>query len=196
MHRYGKHLSKAETDALVAPHPKSIHAVDSWLDSHDIPPEVISRTGDWVTLRVTVAQAERMLGAKYNVYHHPASSERVVRTMSYSLPRDLHSHVDVVAPTTYFGTLRSMRVTSFLQPELDISAEFSDAASFASDPDAIAPSCGTKITPECLRKLYKTIDYVPTQTKTNRLGVAGFLDEFANYADLHVSPSFRVDPFT
>lgn len=171
----------------MAPHPKSVHAVHSWLDSHDIDSEAITRVGDWVTLRITVAQAERMLGAKYNVYHHPASSEKVVRTMSYSLPRDLHSHVDVVAPTTYFGTLRSMRVTSFVQPDLDISEEFAEVASFA--PGAVSPSCGSKITPECLRALYNTADYVPTQTATNRLGVAGFLDEFANYADLQVSPS-------
>lgn len=189
LYRYGKHLSKAETDALVAPHPTSVHAVDSWLDSHDIDPKAINRNGDWVTLRITVAQAERLLGAKYNVYHHPASSERVVRTMSYSLPRALHSHVDVVAPTTYFGTLRSMRVTSFLQDDVDVSEEFAAPASFVADPDAVSLACGAKITPECLRALYKTTDYVPTQTATNRLGVAGFLDEFANYADLQVSPS-------
>jgi tripeptidyl-peptidase-1 len=112
-----------------------------------------------------------MLGTKYNVYHHPKSGEQVVRALSYALPRELHSHIDVVAPTTYFGTMRSMRSTAFLQPEI----KPVDTSTF--DVDATVPSsCSTVITPACLRALYNTIDYVPSQTSQNGLGVAGYLD--------------------
>jgi tripeptidyl-peptidase-1 len=165
-----------------------VEAVESWLEFHEINPKTSDRTGssDWITLRVTVAQAERMLGTKYNVYHHPASSQRVVRTMSYSLPRELHSHIDLVAPTTYFGTLRSMRTTSFLQPDIKPIEEAAPAPDFSIN--AVVPaSCGTTITPACLRALYNTSTYTPTATATNKLGVAGYLEEFANRADLQVS---------
>ncbi|KAF5383817.1 hypothetical protein D9615_003735 [Tricholomella constricta] len=188
--KYGKHLSVAEAEALVAPHQDSIEAVDAWLEHHGISADnAVHRTGggDWVTIRVSVAQAERMLDTKYNVYRHAASSERVVRSMSYSLPRELHSHVDVVTPTTYFGTLRSMRTTSFIQPDIVPLADDADFNITA----AVPASCGTTITPDCLRALYNTASYVPQATKDNQLGVAGYLQEYANRADLQVrSPTF------
>ncbi|RDB15869.1 putative tripeptidyl-peptidase SED2 [Hypsizygus marmoreus] len=196
--RYGQHLSKAEAESLVAPHPNSVAVVDAWLEHHGIAPEdVIHRSGggDWVTVRVSVAQAERMLGTKYNVYNHPASSQQVVRAMSYSLPREIHSHVDVVAPTTYFGTLRSMRTTSFLQPNIKPIEDTAPAPDLTFNINAAVPSsCSTTITPACLRALYNTSTYVPSATGVNKLGVAGYLQQFANRADLQTFFNrFRTD---
>ncbi|KAF9448952.1 subtilisin-like protein [Macrolepiota fuliginosa MF-IS2] len=180
--RYGQHLSKEDAEDFVRPRPESSEAVEAWLGAHGVvEDDVTHRTdgGDWVTVRVSVAQAERMLGTKYNVFHHPKSGEKVVRTMSYSLPRELHSHVDVVAPTTYFGTMRSMRATSFLQPEIK------PVEDVVLSNDATVPSsCTNTITPACLRALYNTVNYVPAAASKNGLGIAGYLDEFANRADL------------
>jgi len=191
--KYGKHLTAAEAEALVAPHQDSVDAVDAWLEHHGISPEDVDhRTGGghWVIIRVSVAQAERMLDTRYNVYHHAKSSERVVRAMSYSLPRELHSHIDVITPTTYFGTLRSMRTTSFLQP--DIRPIVEDAPFNISA--TVPTSCRTTITPSCLRGLYNTASYVPKATNVNQLGVAGYLNEYANRADLQTFfNSFRTD---
>jgi len=131
--------------------------------------------GDWVTVRVSVDQAERMLSTKYNVYHHPKSGEKVVRTLAYSLPRELHSHIDLVAPTTYFSTMKSMRATSFLQPEIKTDDDSINNSTLGIDA-TVPSSCASTITPACLRALYNTVDYVPSQTSTNGLGVAGYLD--------------------
>ncbi|KAG5643809.1 hypothetical protein DXG03_009632 [Asterophora parasitica] len=188
--KYGKHLSISEAEALVAPHPDSVEAVEAWLQHHGVAADDAVRStggGEWVVVRVSVAQAERMLGTKYNVYHHPATSERVVRSMSYNLPRELHSHIDVVTPTTYFGTLRSMRKTSFLQPDIKPVADNADFSIAA----AVPSSCATTITPACLRGLYNTTDYVPTATNVNKLGVVGYLKEYANRADLQVRLHIR-----
>lgn len=182
--RYGQHLSKEETEEFVRPRPESTEAVEAWLEAHGVAEDgIIHRTGggDWITVRVSVAQAERMLGTKYNVFHHPKSGEKVVRTMSYSLPRELHSHIDVVAPTTYFGTMRSMRVTSFLQPEVKpIGDESPDLTPGINA--AVPSSCTTTITPSCLRALYNTIDYVPQAASRNGLGVAGYLDGLSRFS--------------
>lgn len=178
-------MTPAEAEALVAPHPDSREAVNAWLEYHGIPAENIAYStggGEWVTIRVSVAEAERMLDTKYNVYYHPASNEKVVRALSYSLPRELHSHVDVVTPTTYFGTIRSMRSTSFLQP---LEEEETLPEDFNSDA-AVPRSCNTAVTISCLRGLYNTTNYVPAATNINKLGVAGYLEEFANRADLQV----------
>ena len=129
-----------------------------------------------------------MLGAKYHVFHNSASGQRVVRTLAYSLPRELHQHIDVVAPTTYFSTLRSMRATNFLQPEIEALVE-DTAIKDVPLPDTgdIPGDCEAKITPACLRALYKSKDYVPVSTDKNKIGVAGYLNEFASTSDLQVS---------
>jgi hypothetical protein len=61
--RYGEHLSKEEVEELVAPHPISVDAVHEWLVSHGIGSDARhpSPAGDWVTVYVPVAQAEKML---------------------------------------------------------------------------------------------------------------------------------------
>ena len=184
-------MSKAETDVLVAARPESHEAVKSWLEYHGINPKDVlhlSGGGDWLTLRATVAQAERMLNAKYNVYHHPASSERIVRTMGYSLPCELHSHVDVITPTTYFSTVRSMRATHIIQSGSRLVQEVSQPDSEGGSTSATVPpsSCNSVITLDCLRTLYNTVGYTPTATNVNQLGVAGYLNEYANHADLQV----------
>jgi tripeptidyl-peptidase-1 len=120
--------------------------------------------------------AEKMLSAKYNIYRHTTSSEEVVRTLSYSLPKELHDHIDLVSPCTYFGTVRSMKIASSLH---------STHHNIVQDASSI-PSCNTTITPACLRALYGTSSYVPVSTNVNKIAIAGYGDQFANYADLQV----------
>ena len=191
--RYGQHLSKEEVEALVAPHPETVDLVDSWLTAHDIDLSSAQREngGSWLTVVVSVDQASRMLNTTYNVYHHAQSNDYVVRAMSYSLPSVLLEHIGTVNPTTYFGTMRRMKATSFLQPDREtISKEDAIAQLSAISPGNLATvpsSCSRTITPACLRALYNTVNYTPTQTDVNKLGVAGYLEEFANDADLQVS---------
>ena len=61
--RYGAHLSKEEVEALVAPHPGSLAAVNGWLASHGISEKDCTRSPaqDWVGVNVPVALAEKML---------------------------------------------------------------------------------------------------------------------------------------
>ena len=186
--RYGQHLSKEEVEAMAAPHPDALEAVESWLAFHGLNLEdASSRSTNWVTITVTVEQAERMLGAKYGVYHHPQASDYILRTTSYSLPAELQPHIAVVSPTTYFGTTKAMRATSFVEEDFTLKVDY--AKINADDKEgAIPSSCKTKITPACLIALYNTTGYVPSATDTNKLGIAGYLDEYANRADLQVSP--------
>ena len=63
--RYGEYLSKEAVEELVAPHPSSVDAVRAWLAGHGTQWEGEdchrSPAGDWVTVHVPVAQAEKML---------------------------------------------------------------------------------------------------------------------------------------
>ncbi|CAK5273720.1 unnamed protein product [Mycena citricolor] len=195
--KYGQHLSKEKVDELVAPHPDSLEAVEAWLRHHAIDPASAhfrSGGGEWVTFHLPISKAEQMLGTTYGVYRHAASGSDVVRTMSYSLPRELHSHIDVVTPTTYFGTMRSMRATSFIKAGAPVVETDTAAEELALNPFAVPSSCSSTITPACLRALYNTASYVPKAAATNKLGVAGYLEEFANDADLQTFfRRFRTD---
>jgi hypothetical protein len=83
-----------------------------------------------------------------------------------------------------------MRKTSFLQPDIEPVDEVESLIDpiISSAASVIPLGCSYAITPSCLRALYNTTDYVPTAMSQNRLGVAGYLDQYANDADLQVSP--------
>lgn len=132
-----------------------------------------------------------MLDTKYRVYHNPSTGAYTVRTTAYALPRILHKHVSVVAPTTYFGGMRRMRATHHLQADGPIISDSDAAAQIQSvgqgSNAAVPASCENMITPACLQALYNTTGYTPQAIDVNQIGVAGYLEEFANDADLQVS---------
>ncbi|KAG6910769.1 hypothetical protein DXG01_007656 [Tephrocybe rancida] len=186
--RYGAHLSKEEVEELVAPHPDSLDAVNTWLSTHGLTENdfVRSPAKDWVTLTIPISLAEKMLDTKYSIWTHEASGDRIVRTTSYSLPEDLHEHVDVIQPTTMFAQLKKMRSTSLFADETDSLPfnEFKDAAPvLTSDGVAVDASCNTTITLKCLQQLYNFVGYKPT-AKGNSIGITGYLEEYANIQDL------------
>ncbi|KAJ3777653.1 peptidase S8/S53 domain-containing protein [Lentinula raphanica] len=175
--RYGKHLSKEQVDELMRPTDETLQEVKEWLSWHGIEEDAFTSNSDrWITVNVPVSLAETLLNTKYHVYAHTGSDEKVIRTLEYSLPRHLHDHINLVSPTTYFGTTKSMKVTSHLEP---------DRPALSLSSDVSPPStCSRTITPTCLKDLYNTVNYTPTQTATNKIGITGYLEQFASNADL------------
>ena len=45
-------------------------------------------------------------------------------------------------------------------------------------------NCNYKITISCLQQLYNTVGYKPSAKNGNKIAVTGYLDLFANFADL------------
>ncbi len=136
-----------------------------------------------------VPKANDLLGADYQLYRHTETNDTVLRTIGYSVPSALHRLVQTVAPTTYFGSPSAMRRTLHLQPDAatlpDGDQKLREATDHKSGLAASVPaSCATTITPTCVRALYNTAAYVPAATSSNTLGIAGYLNEYANHADL------------
>lgn len=60
--------------------------------------------------------------------------------------------------------------------------------------NAVPASCNAAVTPACLQDLYG-IPSTPATQSSNQIGVSGFIDQFANQADLAVSfPRDLQDP--
>ncbi|KAI0265980.1 tripeptidyl peptidase A [Gloeopeniophorella convolvens] len=186
---YGSHLSKEDVEALVAPHSSSVNAVNAWLAEHGIHQDSCERSpaGDWVTVRVPVEQAERMLGTEFRVWQHAQDGDVLVRTTQYSLPLNLDGHIELIHPTTAFTRARAHRATVHFSPVKDASAAApaSDAKITVPGSGAIVdPSCNATITVSCLKQLYNVGDYVPQATKENSIALTGYLEQYANFADL------------
>lgn len=104
--KYGRYLSKAEIRELLAPSAESVDKVMDWLTNHHkIAKHNIAQVGDFIHCKVSVATAEKMLDTEYNMYH--SKGKKVARALHYSLPYDLHDHIELVQPTTMFGSMHA-----------------------------------------------------------------------------------------
>ncbi len=187
--RYGAHLSKEEVAKLVAPHPDTLELVNSWLEHHGVPSSSISTThgGSWLTVTgVPVSQANKLLDASYQLYRQAGTNDTaILRTVGYGLPTVLHTHVQTVAPTTYFASTRTLPQTSRRRsvgtaPALE-SVESRELVTVLSSRDEQGNEFTT---PSSLHWLYWTFAYTPAATDRNELGIVGYLNQYPNQTDL------------
>ncbi|TFY66493.1 hypothetical protein EVG20_g4594 [Dentipellis fragilis] len=174
---YGNHLSKEDVEALVAPSPNSVAAVKAWLSAHNLSARSITPAGDWLSLNMTVKQANRLLAADYCAFADE-TGRQAIRTLSYSIPPSLKKHLDFVHPTIGFpvpvvGDPTTMKHYS----DTDLASQ--DVITT----DSVPASCAKMFTPACAEALYGIPKRNATQTN-NRLAVSGFLDQYASKADL------------
>ncbi|KAF8204657.1 tripeptidyl peptidase A [Pholiota molesta] len=186
--RYGQHLSKEEVEELIAPHPESLNTVNDWLASLGFTDEDIVRSPakDWITIKVPISMAEQMLNTKYHVWKHVESGDYIVRTTSYSLPGNLHDHIELVQPTTMFGRFKPEKSNIFKAtpiPEDFNTAAKSEGVVKAASGVTVDASCNQIITITCLQQLYNAVGFTPS-AKGNSIGITGYLEQFANFQDL------------
>jgi tripeptidyl-peptidase-1 len=99
--RYGRHLGRAEIEALVAPAPESREAVREWLAAYGVGEVSHNAAGDTIHCVVSIAKAEELLRTEFATFRHEDGT-RVHRAPEWSLPLHLFDHVDLVQPTTSF----------------------------------------------------------------------------------------------
>ncbi|KAI0675069.1 family S53 protease [Trametes maxima] len=182
---YGQHLSKEEVEKFVAPSPESVAAVNAWFAENGIEAKTISPAGDWLSFSIPVDKANELLDADFGVFTHEETGQTSIRTLAYSIPADLKGHVDLVHPTVTFPNPFA-RLPAMVTPP-----KAKKAVNLTSD--AVPASCSSTITPACLQALYG-IPTAPAKVSSNKLGVSGFIEQFANQADLRTFlTQFRPD---
>jgi tripeptidyl-peptidase-1 len=169
--RYGQHLQRDELKDLIKPRAESSDAVLSWLEASGIEARDISNDGEWINFRASVERAEKMMGTTFKTYRSKVRrGVEKVRSLSYSVPKEIRSHIDMIHPITRFGQL---------QPER--SQVFSEGAAITTA--AVNATCNTTVTPSCLADLYKFADYKVDASAGGQIGVNGFLEQYARYSD-------------
>ncbi|PIG82539.1 tripeptidyl-peptidase sed3 [Aspergillus arachidicola] len=169
---YGHHMSRDEVRNFLYSSDVAPRKVLSWLNAAHIPVTSINKYTGWITFTVPISQAEQLLRTRFYTFEHKKSKTTVVRTLKYSVPKELRSFVQMIQPTTRFGQLMPQAEPPLLQA-LPVTLK-----------DLVA-GCSSIVTPSCLRKLYGISDSKPKPDRRNRLGVSGFLDQYARYSDFH-----------
>ncbi|KIJ26281.1 hypothetical protein M422DRAFT_38294 [Sphaerobolus stellatus SS14] len=174
--QYGQHLTKEEVEAFVAPKPDTVAAINSFLSANGLTAQTISPAGDWLSVSMPVSKANDLFGAQFSVFTNQANGQQTIRTMEYSIPASLVGHVELVHPTVTFPA--TFGVPRFTSPGVQ-----APSTTTALGGDAVPASCATTITPSCLQALYGIPATRATQS-SNKLGVSGFIGQFAQNADL------------
>lgn len=168
--RYGQHMDREEIQSFLRPETAITDLILAWLHSETVSPDNVETSGNWVTFNATASQAGRLLQTKYFYYHHDATNSTVIRTLGYSVPKNIHRHVQLIQPTTRFGDLIPLGALPIDQPII-------------TTPEDLKENCGTVIRPDCLRELYGLYNSTPAPSPWNRLGISGFLGQYARHSD-------------
>ncbi|KAL1949190.1 hypothetical protein VTO73DRAFT_10996 [Trametes versicolor] len=174
---YGKYLSKAEVEQLVAPTPEGMQAVTNWLNENNVTSTGQSPSGDMLQIQVPFDKANELLNANFTAYVHEPTNTTVWRTLSYSVPPDVAQHLSFIYPTTQFIPPATHKVA------VQEIGQFPAAAKSGSKRADVPSACAQAITPGCLQAIYN-IPATPASAAGNSLGVSGFGNEVANPADL------------
>ncbi|KAK7053681.1 family S53 protease-like protein [Favolaschia claudopus] len=164
-------LSKEEVKAFVQPSDDTVAAFNSWASANGVTPSVLSPHGDWVSLTLTVATANKLFGASFQKFQHRSLAQPITRTLSVSLPSELVGHVEVIHPSTSFSTSDSP--TSHLMfPSSRRNLEKRLPAKRA-EKDEECDGVEIPMTPACLQKLYG-VPSTPATQANNSIMVTGY----------------------
>jgi tripeptidyl-peptidase-1 len=113
---YGNYLTTEQIGALVAPPDERLSRVHGWLSSAGISPAQaeLSLHKDFLTLTLSVKQAETLLKTEYHDYKHK-SGKTLSRTSHYHVPKTLEEDIDFIGGTIRFPPSKDHGIESILQ---------------------------------------------------------------------------------
>ncbi|KAH9069319.1 family S53 protease [Lactarius deliciosus] len=175
--QYGQWLSKEEVGTFVTPKHETVTAVKEWLSANGLRATGFSPYGDWICFNTTVSRASELFDAEFSTFVHDRSGKSAIRTLAYSIPASLKDHLELVHPTITFPSLNDIGPRIFSPPTKTVPSGDLISA------DEILSPCDILMGPSCLRQLYGIPKERASQS-SNKLAVAGFIEQFANEGDL------------
>ncbi|KAK7008273.1 serine protease S53 [Favolaschia claudopus] len=171
---YGQHLTVEEVAKFVRPSAVTVSEVSEWLSEHGITAKTVSPAGDLLEITVPISKANALLGAQFNAFKHVESGKTSIRTLSYSVPASLQQHINFVHPTV-----------AFVPPLHGVPAiKAVEVKRSAPTADAVPASCASVANPSCIQQIYGLPTAKATHSAENTIGVAGYIEQYANFADL------------
>jgi tripeptidyl-peptidase I len=196
---YGKWLTKEAAENLVKPTTEANTAVVNWLKSEGV--TQIQSDGTWVRFVANIETANRLLAADFQQYERDGVKK--IRTTAYSLPEDLHQHIDIIHPTTFFGQTAAYAPKHIPRARTIRRSPAVARRQIFSTPKGSQPArpgqvrgdgpyfkvnskCNSGITPVCVRQLYNVGNYTATATSGSKVAFSSFLNQSYQYEDLRL----------
>jgi tripeptidyl-peptidase-1 len=201
---YGKWLTKEAAENLVKPTTEANTAVVNWLKNEGV--TQLQSDGTWVRFVANIETANRLLAADFQQYGRDGIKK--IRTTSYSVPEDLHQHIDIIHPTTFFGQTAAYAPKYIPRPRTvrrSPAVERRQLLPYGYGPPPSPPQpartgqvradrpyfkvnskCNSGITPVCVRQLYNVGNYTGTPTSGSKLAFGSFLNQSYQYEDLRL----------
>lgn len=151
---YGNYYSSKGVDLLFRPTVQATAAIHSWLQAFDIPSSDIHSHSNWIDFWAPISTAEKMLDTEFHVYGNSVSNTTIIRTLHYSLPKNVSAYIDLIDPTTYFGQPYPQRRTTF-EKNAGTVADGIAKVPYIPSSTLNVTACNTTITPDCIRALCK-----------------------------------------
>lgn len=161
------HLSLAAANLLRTPDDDEVSQVMQWLRDGGI--EDAQQKNDWINVKTTVRLAESLLQTKLSKYAF-GDMAPVLRTTQYHVPDELEKAVSFIHP-----------LTNFMTPEHTVGS-YKELPPSTFEKRQGRP-CSQELTPKCIRDRYKVNYKAPGGKSDIRFAIAGFLEQYANYAD-------------
>ena len=171
-------LSQKQAQALLQPDPQEVNDVLKWLKDNDVTGK--ETANGWIEIKVTPSKAEQLLSMTLSHYQY-LDGPPVLKTQQYHIPEHLTQAIDFFHPISNFMAPKH-EVMSSPPPPVAASQKFSHTNQTDSP-------CLKATVPSCIRKMYNMplLDSgplpLPGSSETS-LGIAGFLDEYANHQDV------------
>jgi tripeptidyl-peptidase-1 len=191
---YGQYLDIDDIDSIFGASDESKDAVTSWLQDGGVTD--ITPKGSSIWIKTTVEKANTLLGTQFKTYTDQVGAQKV-RTTEYSVPDDLADHIDLVAPTTYFGKSKAARYGNIKASAKQLAkraAAPKDAMGNLLRRSAVPAACNQTITyagrvfpaftPDCLKQQYNIGSYTPDPKSGASIAFSSFLNESASFSDL------------
>jgi len=188
---YGRFMSREDIKEYLQPPKAALQTIEGWLQENGVLPNEhyegiahnlrqndryhMLHNADVVNLRVNVSKAEELFDTEF--YHFMnVEGQMITRALHYSLPGDLHQHVQTVMPIIRFpATVPQIKVIM----EED---EVPDAPpDFGYDPEY----CNRTIVPSCIQGLYQLNNFTAPFNTGTMIGISGFLNQTADVDSLH-----------
>ena len=175
---YGRFMTNADIEALVAPSPADLRLLYATLALHGIDRSAVASHGDSFEVHTTVGAAASLFATRFFEFTHARSGMSAVRQMGeYSLPSPLAAHVEMVFDVHLFPTIEE-RIN--MRERREARRQASMAAAAASDNAIIVAWV-----PQAVSAIYQVpFPIEPLSTPWVDAGVIEWVDETFSPADL------------
>ncbi|KAG0264231.1 hypothetical protein DFQ27_001350 [Actinomortierella ambigua] len=165
---YGQYLSAADLFAMTDPPQAVVDQVQLWLKTAFVGVQVSYSHGTF-KFKATVQLLNTALQTQYHSFKSPLGNT-ITRALSISIPEIILAHLGYISPGASFDAdMAGAPKESTAQPQTLLRR---------------ANPCDTRMTPKCLQDLYGIPTARATSQTGNYISVPGYLNEYANKADL------------